>query len=446
MKKLFCALLLLCWLSGLTAATAPTLTSVGLLTSGGGVALGDEDTPIVISYATLVAAANEADVDGGTIDFRVEGVTIGTLVIRVAGSATAGTAIVPGTTILDAGHELVWTPTANSSGDLPAFTVVAWDGALASSSAVQANVRVAAINDVPTLTTIATIAAGGGAPLGDEDTEMIITSTALFAAADEFDVDGTVGAFRIANITAGGTLGLRALGSGSAATPVAVGDLVDSTMELVWTPPLNANGTVVACAVRAWDGNNNSATAVALPVLVNPVFDNFDNEAFNFTPIPIVVGVPVTLTFAELLAHTTFSDPDRDAFAAIRNQVGHDPLAGWKFESLDAVDAVLATSTAAAPTQLFIQRDEKLRITVDAALTIVTPNNDICGLDFNALSSDHSTLLSSSQTVRMLFHVSVGGSSSVGSGGGGGGCGLGAVAAGLIALLGLALRGRMWYE
>ena len=64
--------------------------------------------------------------------------------------AKGGTAVVPGTTLLSTGEQLVWTPAANANGSaLNAFTIVAWDGALASGTAIQVKVAVAAVNDAP---------------------------------------------------------------------------------------------------------------------------------------------------------------------------------------------------------------------------------------------------------------------------------------------------------
>ena len=115
---------------------APTLTTVSTLTGA------TEDTAFTISYATLAAAANAADVDGDTLSFRVEAVTTGTL-------TTGGVAVVAGTTLLGTGDSLVWTPAGNANGTLNAFTIKAWDGTTTSATAIQVQVTVAAVNDAP---------------------------------------------------------------------------------------------------------------------------------------------------------------------------------------------------------------------------------------------------------------------------------------------------------
>ena len=118
---------------------APTLTTVSTLTGA------SEDTAFTITYTALAAAADEADPDGTTPSFRVQAVSSGTL-------TKGGAAVTPGVTLIASGESLVWTPPLNANGaSLSTFTVVAWDGALASGSDVQVKANVAAVNDAPSL-------------------------------------------------------------------------------------------------------------------------------------------------------------------------------------------------------------------------------------------------------------------------------------------------------
>src|SRR5262249_30336885 len=91
----------------------PHLTSVATLTA----AL--EDTPFAISYNSLAAASDEADVDNSSIVFRVEAISSGTL-------TKAGQIVAPGS-LVNVGDVLEWTPDANANGTLTAFTIKAWD-------------------------------------------------------------------------------------------------------------------------------------------------------------------------------------------------------------------------------------------------------------------------------------------------------------------------------
>ncbi|MGZ3184347.1 MAG: cadherin domain-containing protein, partial [Telluria sp.] len=119
---------------------APTLLHNVLLTGG------EEDQPTTITYASLLAATAAADVDANTtLGLRIESVDGGTLTKN-------GVAVTPGVTVLGSGESLQWTPAANVNGKaLPAFSVRAWDGALASSAAATVAVDVSAVDDAPVL-------------------------------------------------------------------------------------------------------------------------------------------------------------------------------------------------------------------------------------------------------------------------------------------------------
>ncbi len=113
---------------------APTLTAIDIISGHA------EGTPIEISYPSIVAAADETDVDGDVISFRVETISSGTLQ-KWNGSAWA--AVTPGTTLITGSDKVLWTPADGTSGLQNAFTLRAWDGQLASANAVQLTVDAA---------------------------------------------------------------------------------------------------------------------------------------------------------------------------------------------------------------------------------------------------------------------------------------------------------------
>ncbi|MCE2804196.1 MAG: LamG domain-containing protein, partial [Gemmataceae bacterium] len=121
-----------------------TLGTISNLTGG------LEDTGFTITYESLAAAADEADVEGDVLSFRIEAVTSGSL-------TKGGVAVTPGSTRISAGETLVWTPAANANGTINAFTVKAWDGSLSSPNAIQVRVALDPVNDVPLLTPTGTL-------------------------------------------------------------------------------------------------------------------------------------------------------------------------------------------------------------------------------------------------------------------------------------------------
>ncbi|MCX6857074.1 MAG: tandem-95 repeat protein, partial [Verrucomicrobia bacterium] len=229
-----------------STATAPTLTTISTLSGA------NEDAPSTLSYATLLAASNAADANGDAISFRIESVTSGTLTL-------SGANVAPGTSLVTSADSLVWTPAENANGTLAAFTVKAWDGALASATAVQVNVSISAVNDAPTLSVISNLADGV------EDTAMSITYAMVAAAANEADVDGTALSFRVAE-TFSGTLTKNGVA-------VAIGTLLSAGDTMLWTPPGNGNGMLTAMDVVASDGALESGTALGVQAYIAPVND-----------------------------------------------------------------------------------------------------------------------------------------------------------------------------
>jgi hypothetical protein len=118
----------------------PTLTTVSTL----GTATAAID--FTIPFATLQAAANEADADGDTLEFQIMSVDSGTLLVDgVEPNSFPFTVHV--------GDPLVWTPSLNAKGKVNAFKIRAFDGSDSSASDVQVTINV---NAAPTISIAAT--------------------------------------------------------------------------------------------------------------------------------------------------------------------------------------------------------------------------------------------------------------------------------------------------
>jgi len=129
---------------------APTLTTVTTLE---GAVAGD---PLSITYDDLAEAADEADVDPETtIEFRIEGISSGTL-------TKDGQSILLGTTVVGLGESVVWVPSADAMGITEAFAVKAWDLGLASDTAVPVPVSVSPV-----------VTAGNPVTFTDVDDDMV---------------------------------------------------------------------------------------------------------------------------------------------------------------------------------------------------------------------------------------------------------------------------------
>jgi len=111
-----------------------------------------EESVVCITTLDLAAKGDEADRDGFVDAYVIKSLSSGTLRIGAdAASARAWSAVTNNT--IDATHHAWWTPDANSNGTLNAFTAVARDNdGGTSTTAVQATVMVASVNDLPVVT------------------------------------------------------------------------------------------------------------------------------------------------------------------------------------------------------------------------------------------------------------------------------------------------------
>ncbi len=277
--------------SGLFGLAPPEINIPPMLTIVSTLAGGVEDTAFVVSYDLLAAAADEFDSEGQPISFLIDLVQSGTV-------TKAGRDIIPGTTLLGPGGFVTWTPDANANGLLDAFVVKAWDAKDASAMGVIVRVDVAAVNDTPTLSAIETLLDAV------ENEPYTISYDDLALAADEADVEGSPISFRIEWISSG-TLTLDGQAVSPGFTLVSAGGI------LTWLPVPDANGTVEAFSVTAWDGALSSVT---------PVSVNVDVEPFNHLPTLTTMGVldgavedvPFNFSYADLAAAGNEIDFDGD--------------------------------------------------------------------------------------------------------------------------------------
>lgn len=267
---------------------APTLTEI--LPLQGAI----EDIAFVVNYATLQAAANEADIDSATINFRVQSIANGTLRVRAAGSTATPTAVIAGSTILDASKELVWTPAANANALINAFTVRAHDGTLVSTTDVAVPVLVEARNDPPSIT--------GFDPNGyinDEDTVRTIIVTVS-------DVETPAGQLIVSVSAPPCTVTVTGTGS---------------TRTVVITPPLNFNTPVNEPPVSITYSVTDLGDGDSPPITIGPMATTIRFTPVNDAPTLTSVaqlsgalpGVPRIISYSELKQAADEDDVDTPA-------------------------------------------------------------------------------------------------------------------------------------
>jgi cyclophilin family peptidyl-prolyl cis-trans isomerase len=131
---------------------APTMTSLGSLTAT------ERLDTWSITYEALKARSNVADANNDTIQFRIEQVLAGTL-------KKNGTAVTAGTTLLGPGETLTWTPPDATAYVYNAFTIKAWDGLVASTTALTVKLMIDRAPTVSALTFSPTLITMPGGPV-----------------------------------------------------------------------------------------------------------------------------------------------------------------------------------------------------------------------------------------------------------------------------------------
>lgn len=254
---------------------APSLTTVSTITGL------NESEPVTITDANLAAVANEADIDSAALSFQIEQVangflqrwtgttwTTATTPLLLSASASNSTESQAPTT------QLRWTPYTGKSGNLAAFSVKAWDGALASDTAIPVKVTVTAINHAPY-----------GA---DKTVTLNEDATYTFSASDFdfYDPDGdSLSSILIESVPATVTGSLLKSGNTvTAGTTVTADDI----RLLTYTPVANANGTSYASFTFKVKDNGTLSSAAANTL-------TFDVTAQNDAPTATIT--PATYTY-----------------------------------------------------------------------------------------------------------------------------------------------------
>ena len=144
---------------------APVLTPHTVFLSGV-----SENTAATVSFADLQKAATAVDPDGDPLAYKVMSIGSGTLLVD-------GVAAVPGVTVITAASKMTWTPQANASGQLDAFSIAAFDGTAVSQDWATVRAKVDDLN--PDLTGPSAVTAQRNAAAGT-----IIATPALAGDTD----------------------------------------------------------------------------------------------------------------------------------------------------------------------------------------------------------------------------------------------------------------------
>ncbi|MBI5165103.1 MAG: tandem-95 repeat protein, partial [Magnetospirillum sp.] len=262
-----------------------------------GTAWSDTAALVGISVANVVdspsvAAVSATGTEDGAIGFAAtdfsakftqpEGTAL--VGIRIDSLPETGTLTLSGSAVT-AGQQIAlaqiaglkFTPTANWNGST-AFTWSGYDGTSFSATPAAVNLTVTAVNDAPSLTANATLAA-----VAEDATPAGATITALFSGAvdDQIDTGSLAGVAVIANAANAGTEGKWQYSTNGGTTWADIGSVGDTAAtpalalsaatSLRFLPVANYNGTPTGLSVRGIDNSysgswSDSATGGRVPI------------------------------------------------------------------------------------------------------------------------------------------------------------------------------------
>ncbi|MGY8526644.1 DUF4214 domain-containing protein [Paracidovorax citrulli] len=250
--------------NNLVAETGTTVLKVSLT--------GANDTPVLttmdklgpateelartVSYAELLAASNATDADGDIIQFVIDKVGPNGTLLK------SGSPVVQGVTTLGPGESLQWQPASDLAGsDIPAFTVVAFDGQSRTGDPMTVHFDVTNINDAPTLQNSAPV----NFPQMDEGTTSLpFTVASILASASYDDADtGNMSGIAVSGTTGAGRWEYSVDGNqwtnvGSAPI-VGYGLLLSATTQVRYVAS-GESGEQAQLSFVGWDGTSGKAS------------------------------------------------------------------------------------------------------------------------------------------------------------------------------------------
>ncbi|MCX7084823.1 MAG: cadherin-like domain-containing protein [Methylococcales bacterium] len=307
----------------------PTFTGFpkSITNIGQSITIATEDTSVEITFDSLLTQSDAIDIDGSITAFNIKDVTSGTLLIG-ATIKTATAWVADSNSTIDATHNAYWQADANANNstnaNLPfnAFTVVAVNNqGLESITAVQATISVTPVNDAPTFTdfnvnntnsdqSIATV---------DEDTTVEITFDSLLSQSDAIDIDGSITAFNIKDVTSGTLLIGATIETATAWVADSSNSTIDATHNAYWQADANANNSTNAnlpfnafTVVTVDNQGLESITAVQATISVTPV-----NDAPTLTDPTAIVSLEDGTEDTDYIINTSdlvagYTDVDED--------------------------------------------------------------------------------------------------------------------------------------
>jgi hypothetical protein len=199
-------------------------------------------------------------------------------------------------------------PTASSASRTISWAVNDGAGANAASNTGTSTISINAVNDIPTLTTMAAVV-----QTVNEDTQTTISFANLAAQGNEADVDGTVTAF-IVKAVSSGTLLIGTTAGTATAFNATTNCTIDASKNAYWTPALNANGAAINAFTVVAQDNSGAQSASAIQAQVSVTAVNYAPNVVDIT-VDKNENIAAGTSIINISDSFTGTDFDRDGTA-----------------------------------------------------------------------------------------------------------------------------------
>ncbi|NBO39296.1 hypothetical protein EBU99_12020, partial [bacterium] len=191
-----------------------------------------------------------------------------------------------------------WKPATDAVGRLKAFSLVAWDGTLESTTPVDVYFQVAASNSAPVLGTVSTITGAS------EDVPFNISYAMLQSKVPVTDDQAGPVDYKITSVLAGTLVKNYSSAVVAGTTTLSVNET------LTWTPVQYSNGSIAAFKVKGVDSSGLESSEATVTIFVTAV-----NNPPTITATPGSLTAPAknaatSFSYANINSLFTVTDPD----------------------------------------------------------------------------------------------------------------------------------------
>ncbi|NBX18442.1 MAG: hypothetical protein EBR09_13880, partial [Proteobacteria bacterium] len=282
-----------------------------------------ENGALPVTWETLASLTSPTDADGEVLRFKVTEITTGS--VKVGEVSYTGTPLTPPS--IGPGESFIWRPGAVNN-TVTAFSIRATDGTADTSTAVTVQGTVTAVNDAPTMNSLATLTGAS------RNQWFEVKFETLRAALNMNDAETPPAGLQIKVEQKLSGLGVKLgaespTGSATSATPwsISLTNTITAGQSIWWLPPVNIANTIPAFTVSVLDASNVASGNIAtVNVTVTGSNAAPTLTAGNLDRGTYAQGTPFAVSYAQLASQFAPADTDSAMISFVVTSVSNATL------------------------------------------------------------------------------------------------------------------------